>query len=146
MGPLLVTWTNGNSFTRSQASHICLRYHTGWRYVNKSNTLQSSIWYYQVCREWRNVLLIIARKNVRKAKWCQLHFWMKQISDCGCAGSISLTCEASLLFLNNCIIIIIWYRFFFSPRTFTVSALETKHWLWSRTQLPWTESNSILTR
>lgn len=32
MGPSSVTWTNGNSFTRSQGSHICLRYHTGWRY------------------------------------------------------------------------------------------------------------------
>lgn len=41
-----------------------------------------------------------------------------------CAASVSLTFEASLLFLNNCILIEI---VFLSPRTFTVSALETKH-------------------
>lgn len=39
----------------------------------------------------------------------------------------SLTFEASLLFLNNCIIVI--GNCFLFARTFTVSALEMKHWL-----------------
>lgn len=37
--PSLEIWTNWNSFTRSQGSHICLRYHTGWRYDEVTHLL-----------------------------------------------------------------------------------------------------------
>lgn len=126
-GPLLVTWTNGNSFTRSQASHICLRFHTGWRYVNTCNTLQSSIWFYQGWRERGNVKWIIGRKIVRKAKWCQLQFWMKQINDSPVKTVwFCLLCGQPFLDIwsfPNCIIIEIVF--------FLLELLQSVLWRWN---------------